>query len=150
MDSAGNLFAQTIRGGMKSGEYVTSSSNSRIRVLSSYLIGAAWCIAMGDDSIEDPVEGAAEKYRDLGHLCKFYRVCEDNFSFCSHLWKKDGSVEPESWARTLFRLLNQIGTKAELESHLEQFRYEMRHSPRLADMEELLTELDWINVAVRS
>lgn len=140
--SDGRMFAQLVRAWMKSGCYITGSSNSRSRVLLAEIIGAL-CIAMGDDSLETYVPDAAEKYRKLGFQVKMYTVCEDSFEFCSHRYK-DGKAHPESWPRTLFRLLNQ-GTKDSQEKFelYSQFLMEMRHHPRLAEMVETISRVGW-------
>lgn len=110
--SDGTLIAQGLPGLMKSGSYCTSSSNSRIRCLMAELIGAPWCIAMGDDSIEGYVESARDKYYDLGHVCKDYLPCEVGSSgelvsanFCSH-YLSDGRFYLTSWPKTLVKFFS--------------------------------------------
>nr|WBT97306.1 polyprotein [Subterranean clover mottle virus] len=110
--SDGTLISQGLPGLMKSGSYCTSSTNSRIRCLMAKIIGAPWCIAMGDDSVEGYVEGAREMYDSLGHTCKDYIPCKadldklEEVNFCSHTIRKD-SYYLQSWAKTLFRFLSQ-------------------------------------------
>lgn len=109
--SNGELIEQGLPGLMKSGSYCTSSTNSRIRCLMAEIIGAPWCIAMGDDSVEGYVEGAREKYGLLGHTCKDYIPCKTDgmdlkeVGFCSHIISAD-SCYLQSWAKTLFRFLS--------------------------------------------
>lgn len=107
--SNGTMIAQGLPGLMKSGSYCTSSSNSRIRCLMAELIGAPWCIAMGDDSIEGYVENARGKYHALGHMCKDYVPCETDCSgkllsanFCSH-YLSSGKFYLTSWPKTLVK-----------------------------------------------
>ena len=110
--SNGTLISQRKPGVMKSGSYLTSSTNSRIRCLMAQLIGAPWCIAMGDDSVEGFVDGAPDKYAKLGHICKEYRPCEvddrgqlKSVGFCSHrVLRETGWLE--TWPKTLFRHLS--------------------------------------------
>lgn len=109
--SDGTLIEQGLPGLMKSGSYCTSSTNSRIRCLMAELIGAPWCIAMGDDSVEGYVSGAKERYLALGHRCKDYIPCETDsegalrkVNFCSHELS-EGAFWLTSWPKTLFRFL---------------------------------------------
>lgn len=123
--SDGSLIAQGKPGLMKSGSYCTSSTNSRIRCLMAELIGAPWCIAMGDDSVEGYVPNARRKYEELGHVCKDYMPCKvdsegnlEKVNFCSHELS-EGKFWLTSWPKTVFRYLNskapEIGDlKAEL------------------------------------
>jgi hypothetical protein len=83
----GRLLAQLISGIMKSGLYITSSTNSHTRVLLAFIVGAQDAMAMGDDCIEDYVEDAIEKYAELGYRMKFYEPIEGcEFEFCSHIY----------------------------------------------------------------
>jgi hypothetical protein len=126
--SDGKLFKQSVPGVMKSGSYLTSSSNSRMRVMVAYLIGASWAIAMGDDSLETWTPNAVERYKSLGIKVKMFRRCGDSFEFCSHRFV-DGVAIPLNWAKGLFRLLS-----APLDAErVEQFKFEYRHSPRIGD-----------------
>nr|UHS71705.1 MAG: polyprotein P2ab [Sobemovirus sp.] len=109
--SNGVLLEQQLPGLMKSGSYCTSSSNSRIRNLMAELIGAEWCIAMGDDSVEAYVEDAALKYYALGHSCKDYIPCAvesdgalKSVNFCSHEIDRN-RFWLTSWPKTLYRYL---------------------------------------------
>jgi hypothetical protein len=110
-----------------SGCYNTSSTNSRLRVLIAYLIGARWALAMGDDCVEDSVVDAQERYLALGHRVKMYNERTDEFEFCSNLFTDRGAW-PVDGTKTLFRLLEQRKISPEL---IAQFRQEMRNSPRL-------------------
>ena len=109
--SNGFLLSQGLPGLMKSGSYCTSSTNSRIRVLMADLIGSNWCFAMGDDSVEGWVPMAREKYAELGHNCKDYKLCKTNvqgelasFDFCSHVINAS-SCWPTSWPKILYRYI---------------------------------------------
>jgi len=77
------------------------------------LIGSPWCIAMGDDSVEGWVEGAKDRYKSLGHVCKDYKPCKTTISgrlyeveFCSHVIR-EGRCWLASWPKTLFKYLSQ-------------------------------------------
>lgn len=110
--SDGTLIAQQIPGIMKSGSYLTSSMNSRIRCLMAELIGAPWCIAMGDDSVEGFVDNAKDMYASLGHTCKEYELCPldydgllESVEFCSHHLTGSQSYLV-TWPKTLYRYLS--------------------------------------------
>lgn len=109
--SNGTLIEQGLPGLMKSGSYCTSSTNSRVRCLMASLIGADWCIAMGDDSVEAYIQDARAKYGALGHTCKDYVPCSvgpdgtlESFNFCSH-FIAEREFHLTSWPKTLFRFL---------------------------------------------
>lgn len=127
----GELLIQVHPGVQKSGSNNTSSTNSRIRVALAYLVGADWAIAMGDDCVEQFVEGAEERYAALGHPLKMYEQCEDSFTFCSMLFDgRSGLIHPEDGTKALFNLLEQV---KDLDVHLDEFSREMRNHPRLAE-----------------
>jgi hypothetical protein len=125
--SSGQLYKQTKPGLMKSGSYLTSSTNSRMRVMLAYIVGATWAIAMGDDSVETWIDNAIERYAQYGIVVKMFRRCGETFEFCSSRFVGDRAI-PLNWAKGLFRLL---GSRPEL-GRLMQFREEYRHSPELA------------------
>lgn len=124
--SDGKLFKQLMPGWMKSGSYITSSTNSRMRVGLAYILGAKWCVAMGDDSLESYVADAIAKYDEFGIDVKMYRECGSSFEFCSNRFV-DGVAVPLNWAKGLYRLL----CSAPSMERLEQFEREYRHSPEL-------------------
>lgn len=141
--SDGEVFEQTAPGIMKSGSYLTSSSNSRMRNFVAHVIGAEHSMAMGDDSLESPVEDAVERYRELGIKVKFYKVTKSSYEFCSNQYTTRRGVvvaEPKNWAKGLFRLLSSKPS-AEL---LCQFLYEYRHSPVLKETKRLILRSGWI------
>jgi hypothetical protein len=141
--SDGRLYAQTHPGIMKSGSYLTSSSNSRIRVLMAYLRGAE-SIAMGDDCVEQSLGHSPDQikayYASLGLRVKFLHDTAEKFSFCSQTFWRDGGVEPESWSKTLYRYL--AGERDEAKDH--QYAYEMRHSPHLGWINRRLRTIGWL------
>jgi hypothetical protein len=125
----GNLIVLKEPGVQLSGCYNTSSTNSRLRVLIAYLIGALWAIAMGDDCVEEAVDNAQEKYLALGHRVKMYNRRKKEFEFCSNLFSEAGAW-PVDGTKTLYRLLEQKKITPEFQV---QFRNEMRNSPRLLE-----------------
>lgn len=141
--SDGKMYAQLKPGVMKSGRYVTSSTNSFIRVLLAHGIGARWCIAMGDDSLEDPVLEAAAKYKKLGVNVKFYTICDDAFEFCSHTFT-DGVAYPSKPGKMLYNLLSQNGDFTKKFMLIQQWGFEMRHHPDLDSWEDAITRCEWV------
>lgn len=140
--SDGTMWAQREPGIQLSGSYNTSSTNSRIRVLQAYLAGASWAIAMGDDCLEGP--GDPEVYHKLGKTLKMYNNRTDSFEFCSQEFH-NGIAAPVDGSKTFFRLLNQPAALIERQGPelLAQFKNDMRHSPQLAEMLEVLERVGW-------
>jgi hypothetical protein len=135
--SDGKLFKQTVPGIMKSGSYLTSSTNSRMRVGLAYMIGATWAMAMGDDSCEDAVEGNDAAYERMGIPIKMSHKCLPNsFEFCSHRFT-DGVAVPLNWAKGLYRLLS---ATPELDRVI-QFVEEYRHAPELEKCKEAIARV---------
>jgi len=89
--SDGKLVQCDFSGLQNSGKYNTSSGNSIMRIITAFLVGSNWGIAMGDDCIESTVSDAQSKYLDLGFRCKMYEPIERDFEFCSHIFTKDGA-----------------------------------------------------------
>jgi hypothetical protein len=121
-NSDGSMYTQDYEGVMKSGTYCTSSSNSRIRVMVSLLIGARWCIAMGDDSIEDPVPDAQSKYLLLGHPLREYSRRKGDFEFCSRNFFTDGTSLPSDPTKSLYALASSKITLDRLEAYVEHVK----------------------------
>lgn len=84
--SDGTLVQPLFKGIVNSGKFRTSRDNSFMRVRIADLIGSRKIIAAGDDSVENTVEGAAEKYLEYGIRCKEYLPVNDSFEFCSHYY----------------------------------------------------------------
>lgn len=148
--SSGALYAQILRGIMKSGSYLTSSSNSRIRALMAKLVGAPWSRAMGDDSIEGTVKGMDDEtmkasYLALGKRIKFYiSKAREEFGFCGHDYSATGGSLTRS-SKALFQLFQQ---PAENE-FLYQFVYEMRDNPDLGKCVILMRLCGWSPPALK-
>jgi hypothetical protein len=140
--SDGRMFKQLEPGVMKSGRYVTSSTNSFIRVFLAFVIGARWCVAMGDDSLEDPTSDAIAKYRELGLRLKFYEECDDAFEFCSHTFV-DGKAYPSKPGKMLYNLLGQGGDFTKKFLLFQQWAFEMRHHPDYEVWAEAIARCGW-------
>jgi len=141
--SNGRLIAQTVPGKRCSGSYNTSAGNSRCRVMLGYLVGSKQIMAMGDDSVEVGVAEAAGEYEKMGHIIKTFSESKDAFEFCStKIYERDGQVvgEPVNWSRTFYRLL---WATDGFDVRLNQFKFEMRHSPYLQPCINLLQKIGW-------
>lgn len=127
----GDMYAQEeqIYGVQKSGTFNTGSTNSRIRVFLAWLIGARWAIAMGDDSQEDHIPDAKERYRALGHGLKFYSRNEHDFEFCSHRFDGRTAV-PSDLTKSMFKIMS---GKEITPSQIAGFAHFARNHPRLDD-----------------
>lgn len=99
--SDGTLLAQRVAGVQKSGSYNTSSSNSRIRVMSAYHCGASWAMAMGDDALES-VDTDLSVYKQLG----FKVEVSGELEFCSHIFLSPTLAVPVNRAKMLYKLIH--------------------------------------------
>lgn len=143
--SNGRMFQQLEPGVMKSGRYVTSSTNSFIRVMLARAIGSSWCIAMGDDSLESLVPDAVEKYKRLGINIKFLREVNQHplkFEFCSHVFS-GGNAWPSKPGKMLYNLLSQGGTTRFKYQQFQQWYFEMRHHPDVDTWVRAIERCGW-------
>lgn len=142
--SDGTAYAQRLRGVMKSGSYLTSATNSRIRWWLALLVGAAWAITMGDDCVESFVENAPDLYLQLGHRLKAYRACDGGFEFCSTWFPDNGQPEPKNWVKMLYRLLCSVPRNDDEEMVLRcAYVHELRNSPHAAHFWRVVSEVGW-------
>lgn len=140
MLSNGTLLAQESTGVLPSGWYCTTTTNSYIRALAAHLVGARFYKVLGDDSVESFVEGAVERYEDLGHDVKFYRRCTEAVEFCSRRWSRESWTAPlVTWPRTFYRLLCQQPSL----DFVRQFKLEMRYNPETSLCMEVLQSVGW-------
>jgi len=142
--SDGTAYAQRIRGVMKSGSYLTSATNSRIRWWLALLVGAAWAITMGDDCVESFVEDAPNLYLQLGHRLKAYRACVGGYEFCSTWFPEQGMPQPRNWVKMLYRLLCSVPRNTDEELALRcAYVHELRHSPHKDLFWRTVHEVGW-------
>jgi len=142
--SDGRMFKQLTPGVMKSGRYVTSSTNSFIRVMLARAIGSSWCIAMGDDSLEAVIADAISKYKRLGLHIKFYRTVPRllSFDFCSHRFE-EGVAWPSKPGKMLYNLLSHAGSEFEKIQLFQQWYFEMRHHPDVDAWVRVIERSGW-------
>lgn len=137
--SDGELRAQVYPGLMKSGSYLTSSTNSRCRVFDHYVLAGdklSWVMAMGDDSVEVDIsrdgKSGALLYESLGKTVGMYNYCPvkngavESFEFCSHRFNQ-GCAVPLNWAKMLARFVSNKTVTPEL---LEALKAELRNLPK--------------------
>jgi len=144
LTSDGQTYHQQDRGIMKSGAYVTSSTNSRVRWWVALLAGATKAITMGDDCVEEYSPQAEKTYASLGHPLKMYHVVApgEHVEFCSHVFAE--RPYPVTWAKTFYRLLNQRpATHAQKEEFLGQFERDLRNSSHLAQCLSIIEAVGW-------
>lgn len=121
--SDGVLYEQLTPGVMKSGSYLTSSSNSRMRVALAMLVGAGWAIAMGDDSVEEFVPDAKEKYQQMGFKVKMYVKCtRSDFNFCSHHFV-NGVAKYANIGKASYKLYSHAPSPELVMDYLQNIRY---------------------------
>ncbi len=143
--SDGSVYAQIGGGWMKSGSYVTSSTNSWGRCLLSVLCGsrADRVMAMGDDCIEESVSSERE-YAALGYTLKMFQPSPDGhcLEFCCHVFGKDGveDVERLNMEKSMFGLLHK---KCTVEDQM-QFRFEFRHHPQMERALDAMSRAGWV------
>lgn len=132
--SNGHMYKQLKFGIMKSGRYETSSDNSRMRAFTTVAVGSEYAKCMGDDSVEEYVEGAPELYKRIfGMTVKAYELITDRFEFCAHTYTIDG-IKPTSWAKTF---MNYVHNETEDVCQQVMFAVQLldyfKHSPEYID-----------------
>lgn len=139
--SDGSMIAQSVYGLVKSGEYITSSRNSRIRVNLSIMTGSEWSQAQGDDCGDSIIPNKIQAYKEFGFKLRDVEPFGDeDFEFCSHRWSRTKRIAvPLNWEKMTINLLN----SAPSSDMLFQYRYVMRHSPKLESCMELIDRVGW-------
>jgi len=129
--SDGSIFDQEVCALMKSGSYLTSSSNSKLRYILAKLVGAEDAMTMGDDCVESFVTDAPAKYAYYGHIVKMYERCESVVEFCSTSFDfVTGMVAPKNSMKMLFAFLNKVPANQVMkEQLLDALDYDLRHAP---------------------
>jgi len=145
MFSDGTFVAPNYSGIVNSGKYKTSRGNSWKRVYLSKLVGAEWCIAAGDDSVEGYVENAVEKYKAMGFRIKNYDRVGNTFEFCSRLYA-NGYSYPVNGDKALMNLLHsQIKDVEQFEMQMLQFTDGMEHHPEFPAYIQLLSDIGFLS-----
>jgi hypothetical protein len=141
--SDGRLVQCNFSGLQNSGKYNTSSGNSIMRIITAFLVGSNWGIAMGDDCIESSVLDAQSKYLDLGFRCKMYEPIKEEFEFCSHIFTSQGAYALNV-NKGLMRLL-QNDTLDMIEKRLltMQFEDDIAACPTYKQVMDCLHRVGW-------
>lgn len=143
--SHGRVYAQTVYGIMKSGSYITSSTNSAIRVMMGWLAGCEWIIANGDDAISAQAPDLNERYRELGFLIKEGRdlTFGEPVEFCSQLYDLERKVRVSSNpGKSFFIMCSQVVENQHIEL-LEQFYRNVGEQPVRSSMMRFLKASGW-------
>lgn len=131
--SDGEMVMPTFKGIVNSGKLRTSRGNSFIRVRVADLVGSRKTLAAGDDTVENCVDQAVEKYARYGIVLKEYVPIDDSFEFCSHVYQK-GRTYAVNAEKMVMNLLHQepktaleyrlamLGFSDEMSSHPEYER----------------------------
>lgn len=145
----GEMCAQIIPGGQLSGDYNTSSTNSRGRTIatlaSRYKCGLAnlskeeydkkfprlGIKCMGDDSFEIWFEGLEDALASIGHVVKMcvQRPGLKDFEFCSQVFVESGVAYPVDFSKTLFRFLSHNPADPRYSEYRTQLLYYFRYLP---------------------
>jgi len=103
--SDGEMVTPLFDGIVNSGKLKTSRDNSFIRVRLADLVGSRKTIAAGDDTVENRIDDAFNKYRRLGVVLKDYQNVTDSFEFCSH-WYSANVTYPLNHEKMVMNLLS--------------------------------------------
>jgi hypothetical protein len=104
---------------------------------------------MGDDAIEEFVEDAEGKYKELGvRVTEYQKIDPKSFEYCGHTFGREQPVKLVRWEKALAEHFNKgmnLQTKFESKIGLE---YEMRNMPdELAIYHGLAEHLGWFEEA---
>lgn len=136
--SNGKMYSQTKPGGQASGDYNTSSSNSRMRVVASLmarlragevLAGNIDVEAMGDDSYERYFSGLKEGLEAIGHKVKLVELTNtlSGLEFCSHKWTEEGFAYPVNPDKSTFRYCSHNASSQSYPELMAQLVWFIRH-----------------------
>lgn len=144
--SDGVMVQPTYKGIVNSGKFRTSRDNSFMRVRIADLIGSRKTLAAGDDSVENTVEDAPNKYLRYGIRCKEYLPVRGSFEFCSHYYGPEGC-----WAlnkeKMVMNLLHQEPEDFfEYRMSMVGFAAELETRPDYEDILELVESVGYYEV----
>jgi hypothetical protein len=146
--SNGDMYAKTEPGQQISGQFNTSSGNSRIRVKAGWWAGADFVVAMGDDANETSFPNARERYALLGkELREYTKLSRNHVEFCSQIITSD-KIYPADTSRSLHKLLdNQADDRRQL---MRQFNSDNRHSPTLGQDLSTILASGWATASAET
>lgn len=145
--SDGVMVKNKFEGIVNSGKYDTSCGNSGMRSFLAASIGADEYICAGDDTVEEDVCDAVEKYREYGYKIKTYDLVDNSFEFCSRIYE-NGKSWPINKEKILFNLLHNIpGDDYEHRLYLTGFVDDMQHHPQYLQIMELIEQVGYLELA---
>nr|UQB76063.1 RNA-dependent RNA polymerase [Flumine noda-like virus 18] len=114
-----------------------------MRVRLAHLIGVDKIIAMGDDSVENYIEGAKEKYGEFGVKCKNYDPITENFEFCSRIYA-DGNSYAINLEKMLMHFVHlKLTSPKDYKNHETELDESLRNHPDFLKMKEHLWKVDY-------
>ncbi len=148
--SDGKIYLVNFPGIWISGQRITGSGNSSMRVFAAHLVAVMlgykpWAKAMGDDCLERVPKTISDKavkeaYAKLGLPLK--EIVEQNpnkFEFCSHIFE-NGVAYPARLGKILFHVANKSSRTIET---AVQFEYLLRHHPNQKAVMDHLARIGW-------
>ncbi len=145
--SSGEVWVQDVPGIMKSGSYLTSATNSKMRVIVGYCAGTGKIQAAGDDAVEEWCRRAAERYKEFGLLVKEYKrsTLSTGIEFCSIIFKETvRQCAPARWAKVLGTMLQKLPRNfLHQQELLTSLRYDLRNSTQLSTVLDLVMQSGW-------
>lgn len=125
--SDGKLYSQMIAGIVPSGSVITSSRNSRMRVILSYIVGSKTCVANGDDALEDFVADAQSIYAKYGFKVKVYdKVIDNKFEFSGHIYDTHSKF---CYAQNTAKIMINLCQQTTIAGYYRQFLDNINHHP---------------------
>nr|ALD89112.1 RNA-dependent RNA polymerase [Rhizoctonia solani barnavirus 1] len=154
----GEMYEQTVPGAQLSGDYNTSSTNSRMRVCAS-LFSRLWAgkpllvdgripvSAMGDDSFELDFPELQENMRSIGHNVRFVKrsTSLQGVEFCSQVFDEDGFAAPADPSKTVYRFLSHKVTFSEYPELWAQLSWYLRHQKK-GDERDIISGLGFARI----
>lgn len=166
--SDGTVVEQTIRGVQKSGSYITSSGNSRMRVMLGWLVALSYharglVMAMGDDAVEDTswlmpsselgtiTAELTAAYHQFGFKLKELSVAGrdaegrvlGHVEFCAYLFTFVGDMvtqTPVRWVKMFANFLYRGGAKHQGAERWLMLQHELRRTNfGLAKVDEMFS-----------
>jgi hypothetical protein len=118
----GIMYAQLMPGWQKSGGKTTSSTNTAVREIDAYVVGAEAVRAAGDDCVETEISDAEAKYAAIGvELKEYIEASCDDFEFCSHRFVRGQRPVPTNAVKSFFKLCCEGPDEQKIRQVVQQF-----------------------------
>lgn len=145
--SDGRAFTLRTPGVMKSGSYLTASTNSFIRWALALLVGSSRAVTMGDDCVEDTESDLLDlvaEYASWGFRVTDARRCslDTGIEMCSVMvYSEVERCEFLGWVKQVANMLRRKpANRADVEQQLRALDFTMRHN-RIEDRVKALNAL---------